>query len=628
MEALLLLDPEEANQLVHDIVDKALGVFLWVFLVVRTLVSGLSGGDEIFHLRTKIEALPSELEDLYGDMFRKIDPVNRQESSKMFQIFRESGHSLGLLTLERALRHDGHRQALELPVGPRTISEAEKRKIDLRIRLMKLRLNSRSMGLLEVSTKVLYTENASVPKKDTHNSNSATRSSPSVWSVEEEIIQSPTESTVSALKKWGYVWTSCGETLNPVATSTSKGPYHLLDLPQITYFLKRTFPRAKDYLVQLSYVGDEKDDITIEHTLSRVSYLHRTVRDYLEQDNVWAGLKEHTKDTGFNPRTAILVALVLELKSSGRISKNGSVYSAGIEVLASVCKLSCLDLDAQVLLLEELGRSLGAYWIGEVPTRSINKDPWRQDNEHCRRQWQGGISDVLPKIMWSMLGWYVDTKLSDSILLDSVPCPSLLTHALGSEFWRCRNTLQSVPIPQSKLVERLLCLGCDPNATYEGSSIWASTISYLHILKSTEETCDGSSTNLSPWVHICRLLLEHGADPYACCVMSYHRWWLGAKPSLAGAKDYNPRDTYAKDSTLILSEESDGLQVEKACSASDVLSEVFLGEHPAPGARALMAVLHSKKSQVRDSCANATGKSKKRKRNRQRQGGKKRKYDD
>jgi hypothetical protein len=51
MQELLEEDSDNATSLVEEIVEKCAGVFLWVVLVVKSLISGLRNGDGITHLR-------------------------------------------------------------------------------------------------------------------------------------------------------------------------------------------------------------------------------------------------------------------------------------------------------------------------------------------------------------------------------------------------------------------------------------------------------------------------------------------------------------------------------------------------------------------------------------------------
>ena len=95
---MIALREEEQNdmpKMVTDIVTKADGVFLWVKLVVRSLLEGITNGDTISQLQARIEELPSELHGLYTYMLAVIKPRYRSEGSKYFQMM----HALRFLDM-------------------------------------------------------------------------------------------------------------------------------------------------------------------------------------------------------------------------------------------------------------------------------------------------------------------------------------------------------------------------------------------------------------------------------------------------------------------------------------------------------------------------------------------------
>lgn len=89
-QRLSLQEPVKALSLVEEIVSKADGVFLWVKLVVRSLLSGLGKHDDISDLQHRLRLLPTDLEKLYELMLHRIDPIHMSRASIMFQILRES----------------------------------------------------------------------------------------------------------------------------------------------------------------------------------------------------------------------------------------------------------------------------------------------------------------------------------------------------------------------------------------------------------------------------------------------------------------------------------------------------------------------------------------------------------
>jgi hypothetical protein len=58
------LDPSFASQLIQNVCVKSSGVFLWVYLVTQSLLDGVSGGERLSDLQSRLEALPADLENL------------------------------------------------------------------------------------------------------------------------------------------------------------------------------------------------------------------------------------------------------------------------------------------------------------------------------------------------------------------------------------------------------------------------------------------------------------------------------------------------------------------------------------------------------------------------------------
>jgi hypothetical protein len=78
-------DVELANTLAEQICKKAQGVFLWVYLVVRSLLRGLANGDDLRDLQRRVDELPSDLEDYFKLMLDNIDAVYRHRTARIFQ---------------------------------------------------------------------------------------------------------------------------------------------------------------------------------------------------------------------------------------------------------------------------------------------------------------------------------------------------------------------------------------------------------------------------------------------------------------------------------------------------------------------------------------------------------------
>jgi hypothetical protein len=141
---LARLRPLEAEQLIKEVTAKAAGVFLWVCLVVMSLLEGLRDGDSISDLQERLSLLPSDLEELFSKILNNLSPRYFDQASKLFQLVGSALEDEPLTLLSLAFADDGWRQALSTQT--KSLSTEE---IDFKIEMMRRRLNSRCKGLLE-----------------------------------------------------------------------------------------------------------------------------------------------------------------------------------------------------------------------------------------------------------------------------------------------------------------------------------------------------------------------------------------------------------------------------------------------------------------------------------------------
>jgi hypothetical protein len=143
------LEGPATTELVTEITKKASGVFLWVMLVVKSLLQGLQNFDHIADLQRRVDMLPADLENLYRQMFQSMSPIYKEQASQLLQLVLRSADvqtqgQLSLLQLSYAEEEDLQR-AVRAPL--RVLSSAEK---DLRCEAVEGRLRSRCCGLVEV----------------------------------------------------------------------------------------------------------------------------------------------------------------------------------------------------------------------------------------------------------------------------------------------------------------------------------------------------------------------------------------------------------------------------------------------------------------------------------------------
>jgi hypothetical protein len=144
-QKLAVREPTFADQLIQEVVSKASGVFLWVHLVVSSLLSGMSYGDRILDLQKRLHQLPPDLEDLYDRLLRSLNPFYLEHAAQMLMVIEASRHPLPLILFSFADEETA--QSVEsLATGP-----MEDAILLLRLDSVARRLNSRWKGLLEIN---------------------------------------------------------------------------------------------------------------------------------------------------------------------------------------------------------------------------------------------------------------------------------------------------------------------------------------------------------------------------------------------------------------------------------------------------------------------------------------------
>ncbi|KAI3316769.1 hypothetical protein HD806DRAFT_541846 [Xylariaceae sp. AK1471] len=138
------LHPVQAEKLLSDIVQKAQGVFLWVSVVVRSLLISLQEGDKLSDSQATLDSLPEDLDRLFLAIWRRTNPVNNVEGAQYF------------LLLDACQQHDLVPYSLTIFWGDDDVptdlepAMAEAQLLSCAISSLSRRLNSRTRGLLEI----------------------------------------------------------------------------------------------------------------------------------------------------------------------------------------------------------------------------------------------------------------------------------------------------------------------------------------------------------------------------------------------------------------------------------------------------------------------------------------------
>ncbi|KAF1960072.1 hypothetical protein CC80DRAFT_438555, partial [Byssothecium circinans] len=139
-----------SDVIIEEVVEKSQGVFLWVYLVVRSLKEGLRNEDPLSLLQQRLQDFPSDLKEYFDHMFNSIDPMYRKITAHMFQFALAAQQPLQPLSywfLDAQEDDLGVNLALTMPIRPLRPEDRERR-----ILQTKKRINGRCKGLLEINT--------------------------------------------------------------------------------------------------------------------------------------------------------------------------------------------------------------------------------------------------------------------------------------------------------------------------------------------------------------------------------------------------------------------------------------------------------------------------------------------
>jgi hypothetical protein len=376
-------EPEETSALCQEIIDKASGVFLWVCLVVRSLLESLRNRDGIDYLRQKLSEFPPELEPLYGHI------------------------------------------------------------------RMATQLKSRTKGLLEICD---------------------------VQDCGYQVLRSTANRKDPTRELAGQKVTSTSQKGNSTSGKTETNPEQ-----------------------------------------SPISYLHRTVKDYLEQEDIWNGILSHTANSNFDPTISLLMFYVMELKTTNIASKTESIYSVAKPALEVSTRCKAATSKLQVSLLDELDRVLSVFWenhgIGDRNAASRAGKHWSLEAIEVSRDLpQVWPSSFLVSAIQYNLGCYLRTKIaSNAISVKESNGLPLLAHAFSWIWWGKVRFPKIYP----NTIEMFLEYGSDPNQLVAEATVWQHVLHYVHVafdrwVPELEDDC-------LQWHAAFKVMLEHGADPEASC---------------------------------------------------------------------------------------------------------------
>ncbi|CAF3656601.1 unnamed protein product [Fusarium graminearum] len=138
-----------ATELVESIVKKSSGVFLWVTIVVASLLAGIGAGDRVEDLQKRLSLLPAEIKNLYERILENIDSGYREHTAQLLKLMAAFETQPSPLLFWYADEVDFMGRAINEDLT--TVSRHE---VLERIEDIRRRLNSRCKGLLEINNSV------------------------------------------------------------------------------------------------------------------------------------------------------------------------------------------------------------------------------------------------------------------------------------------------------------------------------------------------------------------------------------------------------------------------------------------------------------------------------------------
>ena len=142
---LCKFEPQRAPELIEKITTKSAGVFLWVFLVAKSLLDGLGNGDSITDLQNRVDWLPADLKEYFMHILGGVDDFYFKQATEYFHVALATDQHLFLHTYSFLQEEDADLMLHASRDEPFSIEE-----IASRCEETQRRLNSRCKGLLEV----------------------------------------------------------------------------------------------------------------------------------------------------------------------------------------------------------------------------------------------------------------------------------------------------------------------------------------------------------------------------------------------------------------------------------------------------------------------------------------------
>ena len=143
----VVLDGLDISQIIQTIAERAEGVFLWARFALDQLIQGHSSAETLDEILLRLHSIPSELEEVYDRMLRRMEPLAKNECMIMLQL---------VCFARRSLLWQEHLMATDIAMGKDVVISEHIRGGEDSANASKLystfakRLRAKAVGLLEL----------------------------------------------------------------------------------------------------------------------------------------------------------------------------------------------------------------------------------------------------------------------------------------------------------------------------------------------------------------------------------------------------------------------------------------------------------------------------------------------
>ena len=275
--------------------------------------------------------------------------------------------------------------------------------------------------------------------------------------------------------------------------------------------------RSSDSQLGIRFVGE--DTFIRRLARSKVTYLHRTVRDFLVHSGEWDKLVGLTASDGYDPHLHHLKSNILQLKlplKEPEQHRRLDEWWPGIVLGMTHARFIGPGTgDVQKSLLNELNGTMNWLWLSR---KSAATDNWARSafGTYEERKQTAFHDPFLSLVAKFGLTQYIETQLRTENVAYKGGRP-LLAYATDMLVSR-RKTVY--PLSNPDLVLAILKHGANPNLVYQtlggkNETPWLSVLKYAREAnrRGFIEYYSIDRMQTARWVEIMRLFIEHGADP-------------------------------------------------------------------------------------------------------------------